>query len=163
MILFYVHWEIRGNYLRIYLGMRQNHFGQPWTFNNIIFGALNTNAADSVFSVQMLDIFSNTIGISSTIANSTSGFGPQPWNYNVAGNLWEYSVLQNSINGHQASITGLVTGVSRIIVHVDDHLGIDNFKLDLTPPTSPIPEPTSLALLGLGLAGFGFSRKKKKT
>ena len=24
MILFYVHWEIRGNYLRIYPGMRQN-------------------------------------------------------------------------------------------------------------------------------------------
>jgi hypothetical protein len=28
MILFYVHWEIRGNYLRIYPGMRQNHVAQ---------------------------------------------------------------------------------------------------------------------------------------
>jgi hypothetical protein len=28
MILFYVHWEIRGNYLRIYPGMRQNQLYQ---------------------------------------------------------------------------------------------------------------------------------------
>jgi len=28
---------------------------------------------------------------------------------------------------------------------------------------SHVPEPTILALMGLGLAGIGFARKKKKT
>lgn len=40
-----------------------------------------------------------------------------------------------------------------------DVYGMDN----ITYSSTTVPEPTSLALLGLGLAGFGFSRKKKKT
>ena len=32
---------------------------------------------------------------------------------------------------------------------------------DFSEPTSSVPEPTSIALLGLGLAGMGFSRKRK--
>ena len=38
---------------------------------------------------------------------------------------------------------------------------IDYSALRIETDTTGVPEPTTLALLGLGLAGFGFSRKKK--
>lgn len=40
----------------------------------------------------------------------------------------------------------------------DGGFSLDNLRLD---PINSVPEPTSLVLLGLGLAGFGLSRKKK--
>jgi hypothetical protein len=39
--------------------------------------------------------------------------------------------------------------------------GFDDATFGL-PDVSPVPEPVTLALVGLGLAGFGFARKKKQ-
>lgn len=39
-------------------------------------------------------------------------------------------------------------------------IALDNVKVDFSAPIS-VPEPASIALLGLGLAGIGFSRKRK--
>jgi hypothetical protein len=44
----------------------------------------------------------------------------------------------------------------------DEGWGIDDIKLTYDAAGASVPEPATLALLGLGLAGIGFARKKKQ-
>jgi hypothetical protein len=133
--------------------------GSNFSFNREIVFSL-TSALGTVVDLILQDTYSGStpgdrVGIlfdddaQSTVGGSSLNSGT----FSPIGSLSDFNG-ENLLGDWTLSFTDTVGA---------DPLSLNAWRIDVTVNDSTsVPEPTSIALLGLGLAGISFSRKKKK-
>jgi hypothetical protein len=136
-----------------------SYTGEQWRL-----GLDNRNAADRLDFQYSLDATNLTVG---------TWIDVDALDFNSPTTTGTVNTLDGNAPANRTALGGTITGLSiangatfwiRLtdfnISNADDGLAVDDFSLTARGTTS-VPEPSTLALLGLALAGVGFARQRR--
>lgn len=132
---------------------------QDWSWKQAAYGGLFTSA---ILTIGAHDVDPGEIdNIYAYDANSAGGKWVMLGKLSGANDTFSNTSFTLSSNFFDDIATGLMLKIDIDALNAGWGVGLTNSVLDLTTPNS-VPEPSSLALLGLGFAGLVVVRKRKR-